>query len=104
MVRIRPGRTRSMIAGIMALVVMVAGLWMMTGFGGFGGLPWPFLALWIVIGLGGAAAAFYNAFSKRGLPLYEIDGDVGTRRFCPQCGNPASREDQFCRHCGASQQ
>lgn len=102
--RIRPGRTRSIFAGIMGLVVMIIGLWMLSGFGGFGGLPWPFMALWIIIGLGGAAAAFYNAFSKRGLPLYELDGDPDPRGFCPRCGKPVGSEDQFCRHCGASQE
>jgi hypothetical protein len=87
----------------MALVVMVAGLWMLSSFGGFRGLPWPFIALWILAGLGGAAAAFYNAFSRRGLPLYELDSDIGPRGFCLHCGKPVGREDQFCRHCGASQ-
>jgi hypothetical protein len=86
----------------MALVVMVAGVWMLTSFGGFGGPPWPFVALWVVIGLGGAAAAFYNAFSRRGLPLYEVELDVDGEEFCPRCGKPVGQDDQFCRHCGAS--
>ena len=105
--RIRPGRTRSILAGLMALVVMVVGLWMLTSFGGFGGLggpPFPFLALWVIIGLGGAAAAFYNAFSRRGLSLYEVDLDDKPEGYCPQCGKSLGSEDQFCRHCGASLQ
>ena len=79
--RIRPGRTRSLIAGIMALVVMVVGLIMMSrtgGFGpsvpGFGGILGIFKILWVAIGLIGAAAAFYNAFSREGIALYEIEG------------------------------
>jgi hypothetical protein len=60
--------------------------------------------VWVVVGLGGAAAAFYNAFSKRGLPLYEVETDAGSGVFCPRCGQPNEREDQFCRHCGASLQ
>lgn len=100
--RIRPGRTRSIVAGIMALVVTVIGLWMLSNFGGIGGPPLPFLALWVIVGLGGAAAAFYNAFSKRGLPLYEVDVNDDARVFCPQCGEAVGSEDQFCRHCGVS--
>jgi hypothetical protein len=88
----------------MALMVMVLGLWMLSSFGGFGDLPWPFMALWIVIGLVGAAAAFYNAFSKRGLPLYELDADTDAQGFCPRCGRSVGPEDRFCRHCGASQE
>lgn len=105
--RIRPGRTRSILVGIMALVVTVAGVVMLTSFGGFGafgGPPTAFIVLWVIIGLGGAAAAFYNAFSKRGLPLYEVDvdregGEEG--EYCPRCGKPVASEDQFCRNCGA---
>lgn len=100
--RIRPGRTRSIFAGIMVLVVMAVGLWILTSFGGFGGPPMPFVILWVIIGLGGAAATFYNAFSRRGLPLYEVEMDNKPEGFCPQCGKPAGSEDQFCRHCGAS--
>jgi ribosomal protein S27AE len=102
--RIRPGRTRSLVGGILALLVMFVGLWMMSRFGGFGGPPWPFMLLWVLIGLGGAAASFYNAFSRRGLPLYEIDTDSGEERFCPRCGAPVGLDDQFCSHCGASLQ
>ena len=98
--RVRPGRTRSLVGGILALVVTFVGLWMLSSFGGFG-RPWPFMVLWVIIGLGGAAAAFYNAFSRRGLPLYEIDTDSSAGEFCPRCGKPIGREDQFCRHCGA---
>lgn len=100
--RIRPGRTRSILAGLMALGVMAVGLWMLTSFGRFASLPLPFLALWVIIGLGGAAAAFYNAFSRRGLPLYEVCVDDNPENSCPQCGKPVGSEDQFCRHCGAS--
>jgi hypothetical protein len=115
--RIRPGRTRSLLAGIMALVVMGVGLVILTSFGGlgsssgpgsasgFGGPPTAFLALWVIFGLAGAAAAFYNAFSKRGLPLYEVDverEDAGEGEYCPRCGKPVAPEDQFCRNCSAS--
>jgi len=100
--RIRPGRTRSLIAGIAALAVMVFGLVMMGRMPG-GGIFGPFMILWVLFGLIGAAAAFYNAFSERGLPLYEVDteseeGDA----FCPQCGRPVSADDAYCRRCGAS--
>lgn len=106
--RIRPGRTRSLFAGILMLLVTIVGLAMMgsagrTMPGGFG----PFIIIWVVIGLAGAAMSFYNAFSKEGLPLYEVDvdeeqegGPDGT--FCPQCGQPVGEADQFCRHCGAA--
>jgi hypothetical protein len=104
--RIRPGRGRSILAGIMAIVVTLAGLWLLTSFGRSGpfggGLPTAFVVVWVLLGLAGAAAAFYNAFSKRGLPLYEVDMDDDTGEFCPQCGKPVGPEDEFCRHCGAS--
>lgn len=93
------------------LVVTVVGLVMMSRFGGpMGGVFGPFLIVWVVIGLAGAAMAFYNALSKEGLPLYEVDveeSEEGQRDeeagpFCPQCGKPVGDGDQFCRHCGAS--
>jgi ribosomal protein S27AE len=102
------------VAGILALAVTVAGVVMLTSFGDMGGLgsasglggpPTAFVALWVIIGLAGAGAAFYNAFSKRGLPLYEVDLDSEDRQdgeYCPHCGKPVSPEDQFCRNCGAS--
>lgn len=73
------------------------------------GLLAPFIVLWVIIGLTGATMAFYNAFSKEGLPLYKIDvqenqdddGD-GSGPFCPQCGKRVGKGDAFCRHCGAS--
>jgi hypothetical protein len=86
----------------MALVIMGVGVWILSSFGGFGSPPWPFVALWVLIGLIGTAAAFYNAFSRRGLPLYEVDTDDDVEGFCPQCGGPIGSDDQFCRRCGAS--
>jgi hypothetical protein len=86
----------------MMLVVMVVGLAMMSSFGGPLGPPGWFMLLWVVIGLGGAGASFYNAFSRRGLALYEIDMEEEGAGFCPQCGKPVKEEDSFCRHCGAS--
>lgn len=73
------------------------------------GLFAPFVVLWVVIGLVGAGMAFYNAFSKGGLPLYEVDLEEDEKiddyqeggRFCPQCGRPVGENDRFCRHCGA---
>jgi hypothetical protein len=97
----------------MMLVVMVVGLVMMSRFGGpMGGVFGPFIIIWVLIGLVGAGMAFYNAFSEEGLPLYELDveeeeggGDWGNEDkgpYCPQCGKPVEKGDQFCRHCGAS--
>lgn len=99
--RVRPGRERSLLAGVMALVVMIAGLVMMGSFGGTGGFPGLFMLLWVLVGLGAAAMSFYNAFSRRGLPLYEVDLEEEAG-FCPQCGRPVGEGDRFCRHCGAS--
>jgi hypothetical protein len=102
--RIRPGRTRSLIAGIAALLIMGVGLVMMLQFGGFQGFLAPFMLIWVLLGLIGAAVSFYNAFSREGVPLYEIDTDQGDGEggtFCPQCGRPVSANDRFCRNCGA---
>jgi hypothetical protein len=74
-----------------------------------GSIPAPFVIVWVIIGLLGAGASFYNAFSSKGLPLYEVDyhRNDGTHRphatsglFCPNCGNPTSASDRFCKHCG----
>jgi hypothetical protein len=103
--QIRPGRERSLVAGVVALLLMVVGVVMMLSLGGFsGGLSnflLPFLVVWVLIGLVGAAVSFYNAFSRRGLPLYEVDMDQEREgAYCPHCGQPVGREDEFCRHCG----
>jgi len=105
--QIRPGRGRSLVGGVVALLVMVIGVVMMLSFGGsFGGFSnflMPFLLVWVLVGLVGAAVSFYNAFSRRGLPLYEVDVDQKTEgegAYCPQCGQPVGRDDDFCRHCG----
>ena len=113
--RIRPGKTRSLIAGILVLVVMVVGLFLLPGrspLGGpspMGGAITAFRIIWIAFGLIGAGAAFYNAFSREGVALYEIemDGDEeGPREeggpFCPKCGRPVGRSDKFCRNCGTA--
>ena len=103
--RIRPGRTRSLIGGIAALLVTAVGLVMMSQFGGLRGMLLPFMLLWVLIGLIGAAVSFYNAFSREGVPLYEIDtdrGDRGADAYCPQCGKAVGQSDRFCRHCGAT--
>jgi hypothetical protein len=98
--KIRPGRTRSLIGGIAALMVMIVGLVMMLGTGGMGFVPAPFLLMWVLIGLLGAGVAFYNAFSREGVPLYEVEMDDEGGRFCPQCGKPVEEDDRFCEHCG----
>jgi hypothetical protein len=103
--KIRPGRGRSLLGGVMALLVMVLGLAMMGGSGGMGGMGGPlgtFMIIWVLFGLGAAGASFYNAFTRQGLPLYEIDMDHAAEpSFCPRCGKPVGAEDQFCRHCSA---
>ena len=45
-----------------------------------------------------------DAFSRDGVPLYEIDTDQdeeGTGLFRPQCGRSVGQNDRFCRNCGA---
>jgi hypothetical protein len=104
--KIRPGRARSIVAGIAALAVMLVGLIMLTS---VGSIPAPFVIVWILIGLLGAGVSFYNAFSQKGLPLYEVDIDrkrdsptpLGSSgKFCPNCGQPTSKSDRFCKNCG----
>jgi ribosomal protein S27AE len=112
--KIRPGKTRSLVAGILMLVVMIVGLFMLPGSGALGpGFPMggaitAFRIAWVAFGLIGAGASFYNAFSQKGMPLYEIDlegdeGQVGQEGpYCPKCGQPVGRADKFCRNCGAA--
>jgi hypothetical protein len=96
--KIRPGRTQSLIGSIAMLLVMVVGAVLMTS---IAGVPPLFLALWIIFGLGAAAVAFYNAFSEKGVPLYEIEArDDTADAFCPNCGRSVGRDDSFCRNCG----
>lgn len=98
--RIRPGRERSLLTGILALVVMVAGFVMLSS-GPFGSGPFGwFIILWVVFGLAIAGMSFYNALSERGLPLYEVDVDEESGDFCPQCGERVGADDKFCKNCG----
>lgn len=120
--RIRSGRTRSLIGGVAAILVMILGLVMMSRFrraapGPGTGMPIGlFMVIWTVMLLIGAGAAFYNAFSRRGVALYQIDVDApatpseqrpphaASASFCPRCGQPVGSGDAFCRHCGADMQ
>lgn len=103
--KIRQGRGRSLIGGVLFLIVCIAGLVMM-GQAGMGGVLRPFMVLWAIIGLVGAGAAFYNAFSREGLPLYQVEVDVdaeaGSSHFCPQCGKPVGGDARFCQYCGTA--
>jgi hypothetical protein len=99
--KIRPGRTRSIIGGVAAVMVTVVGLIMMSSTGGLGGPMGIFMILWVIIGLVAAGASFYNGFSDRGLPLYEVEtGEREGAEFCPQCGRSVVEVDKYCRHCG----
>ncbi len=115
--QIRPGRTQSLIGGIAALAVMIVGLVIMSSFntglhsigfgnpGGanaFGNITSIFMIVWVLFGLIGAGVSFYNAFSEKGVPTYEIDlKNQGNSSFCPQCGKPIGDSDRFCKHCGS---
>lgn len=101
--RVRPGRGRSLLGGVMALIVTFAGVAMMSSMRGMGGPFSFFIWIWLAIGLSAAGMAFYNAFSREGLPLYEVDMDRPQSQegsFCPQCGKRIGPDDAFCRHCG----
>src|SRR5690606_10087421 len=95
--RIRPGRGRSLAAGIGVLLVRIVGrVWvsclggMVRGRGMGIGPAGVFTIVWVIFGLIGAGVSFYNAFSREGVTLYEIDmerrEDAGGGMFCPQCG------------------
>jgi hypothetical protein len=111
--RIRPGRTRSLIGGIAVLIVTVVGLLIVPRSGPTWGMPGItdvfgiFRIVWVVLGLIGAGVAFYNALSRKGVALYEIDSDADlysnapeAGSFCPKCGKSVSPSDRFCRNCG----
>ena len=108
--RIRLGKTQSLIVGAMMLVVTGIGLYLMPTSRLLAGMQEMrnalgiFRILWITIGLIGAGAAFYNAFSRRGMPLYEIETEsnaASAGSFCPRCGKPVDRQAKFCRNCGS---
>ena len=113
--RIRPGRGRSLAAGIGVLLVTIVGLVMLSSFGGMIrgpgmgiGPAGVFTIVWVIFGLIGAGVSFYNAFSRRGVALYEIDVEryedagEGEGAFCPQCGQHVEADSRFCRYCGTS--
>ncbi|MDQ4077588.1 MAG: zinc ribbon domain-containing protein [Chloroflexota bacterium] len=111
-IRVRPGRTQSLVAGIVAIAMGLFVLVMFTGMGGlfpggpiggaFGLFPLLFLVVVLVI----AVMSFYNAFSEKGVPTYEIDIESDRNResnggrYCPNCGEPVGERDRFCRNCG----
>lgn len=112
--KIRPGRKRSLVTGILVLVITAFGLVTMSGASGMGfprmgGTFALFKIIWLVFGLVAAGVSFYNAFSKEGMTLYEIEPDRESQygnqaddgNYCPQCGKPVSEDDRFCRNCGA---
>ena len=87
----------------MTLVIMIIGAAALSQ-AGSGGMGTIFFFAWIAIGLIGAGISFYNAFSEEGVSLYEIDlegSDRAGTTFCPKCGSPVQKTDQFCRNCGA---
>jgi ribosomal protein S27AE len=102
--RIRPGRTRSLVGGIMFLLITILGFVMMSSFPG-GGPIGIFMIVWLIFGVVGAGISFYNALSERGVALYEVDTEHEHKdealEFCPECGREVSWDDEFCRHCGA---
>jgi hypothetical protein len=114
-VRVRPGRAPSLLGGVvgilMALFACVAFGIMQPGgaLGGpmGGGFFSLFPLIFVVVALALAALSFYNAFSERGAPFYEIDIEDRERQersgegsFCPSCGQPVAKDDRFCRNCG----
>lgn len=70
MIRVRPGRTASMIGAVFGVVMLlsVLGSGVLSGAGGFG--SFFILAVLAIIGLNLA-----NAFGKKGVPTYEIESD-----------------------------
>jgi len=99
--RVRVGRERSLVSGILSLLVMVVGLVILSSANpAASALGW-FRGAWVLVCLAGAALSFYNAFSRRGVSLYEIETGEGEGRFCPKCGKPVGEDHSFCRYCGS---
>ncbi|MGD2143643.1 MAG: hypothetical protein PVF54_04095 [Anaerolineae bacterium] len=99
--RVQPGRRQSLLVAIAMVLAMAVVLAMIRQFGGRpGGAFGPLMTAWMVTGLIGAAMAFYNAFSKKGLPLYEADDESEDDPvFCPECGRLVGPDVQSCRYC-----
>ena len=107
---IRPGSRRSLLAGVVMLLVMVASVAMMRSFACPPSRVFSaFVIICVPIEVIGASIAFYSEFSKDELPLYELDPPDSeesrdlpkAEAFCPKCGRPVSENDQFYRSCGA---
>ena len=74
-VRVRPGRTQSLVGGIMGIVMLMVGLGLFSGLGGPFGFPRVFALAWMAVCVVITAISFYNAFSARGIAVYEVETD-----------------------------
>jgi hypothetical protein len=58
---IKPGKSRSLTAGVTFIIVMIAGLVMMASFSGPSAPPAPFKIVWVAFALVCAGLSFYSA-------------------------------------------
>lgn len=73
--RVRPSRRASMVNMVIFLVITIAAV-----VGAGPRVDSGVLLMMVLMGLGAASLHAYNAFSKRGISVYEIDGEDVARR------------------------
>ena len=119
---IKPGRGRSMMGGVVGIVMICFGILWTVGAAQISGIIALFGVLWTCIAIGMTIYNFKNATGKNRYSVYDITDeneepdpfnerfgnsfydyekkDEVDSKFCPYCGTPVKEEFEFCNQCG----